>query len=420
MMLFLKSIVLIIFSIICIENVSLGQEYDILIKNGHLIDPKNNIDQKMDVALSDGKIAEVAPQISESTAKTTINAEGLYVTPGLIDIHGHVFWGTKPDAYISNSYTSLPPDGFTFRAGVTTIVDAGSAGWRNFRIFKEQTIDHSKTRVLAFLNIVGSGMKGGAIEQNLADMDPKLTAMVAKKYPDNIVGIKLAHYSGPEWAPVERMVDAGELANIPTMIDFGGNTPQQSLERLLMDEMRSGDIFTHCFAHVGGRTAIVDENGKVRPYVWEAQKKGIVFDVGHGGGSFVFEQAIPAMEQGFRPNSISTDLHTGSMNGGMKDMLNIMSKFLNMRMSLQEVIKISTWDPAIYINREELGHLSVGAVADIAILNLKKGDFGFTDTRGMKITGKQKLECEITIREGDVVWDLNGISKPEWKEETVK
>jgi dihydroorotase len=412
---FLKFILIQIVLLSSIGNVILCQEYDILIKNGHLIDPKNNIDQKMDIAISDGKIAEIAIQIAENKAKTTINAEGLYVTPGLIDIHGHVFWGTMPDAYISNSFTSLPPDGFTFRSGVTTIVDAGSAGWRNFRIFKEQTIDQSKTRVLAFLNIVGSGMKGGAIEQNLGDMDPKLAAMVAKKYADLIVGIKLAHYSGPEWEPVEWAVEAGELANIPMMIDFGGNIPEQSLEKLLMNEMRPGDIFTHCFADVKGRTAIVDENAKIRPYVWEAQKKGIVFDVGHGGGSFLFDQAIPAMEQGFKPNSISTDLHTGSMNGGMKDMLNVMSKILNLGMTLNRVVECSTWDPATYIKHEELGHLSVGAVADIAILDLKKGNFGFTDTKGFKIEGKQKLECELTIRGGNVVWDLNGISRPEWK-----
>ena len=396
-------------------NSSLAQEYDLLIKNAHLIDPKNSIDQKMDVAISDGVIAEVSPQIPSGSAETTINAEGLYITPGLIDIHAHVFWGTRPDEYISNSFTSLPPDGFTFRSGVTTVVDAGSAGWKNFKIFKEQTIDQSRTRVLAFLNIVGSGMKGGAIEQNLGDMDPKLTAMVAGQYADAIVGIKLAHYSGPEWDPLIRTVKAGEIAGLPVMIDFGGHIPELSLERLFMDELRSGDIYTHCFAHVRGRTAIVDENGNVRPFVWEAQKKGVVFDVGHGGGSFVFDQAIPAMEQGFKPNSISTDLHTGSMNGGMKDMLNIISKFLNMGMPLQEVIKCSTWEPAVYINHKELGHLSKGAVADITLLSLKKGQFGFADTKGHRINGTQKLECELTLREGKVVWDLNGISMPEWQ-----
>jgi len=394
---------------------SFAQEYDLLIKGAHLIDSKNNIDHNMDVAISGGIIAEVSEEIDENRAKTTIDATGLYITPGLIDIHAHVFWGTEPGGSLNNSYSSLPPDGFTFRSGVTTIVDAGSAGWKNFKIFKEQTIDHSNTRVLAFLNIVGLGMKGVPIEQNLGDMDAKLTALVARQYADAIVGIKLAHYSGPEWDPLIRTVQAGELADLPVMIDFGGHIPELSLERLFIDELRPGDIFTHCFAQIEGRTSVVDEQGKVRPFVWEAQKKGIVFDLGHGAGSFLFDQAIPAMDQGFMPNAISTDLHIASMNRGMKDMLNIMSKYLNMGMPLQEVVAISTWDPAQFIKHEELGHLTEGAVADIAVLSLHSGHFGFADTKGWKIQGTQKLECELTLREGKVVWDLNGISMPEWQ-----
>ncbi len=398
-----------------IINHSFAQEYDILIKGGHVIDPKNGIDREMDIAITEGKIAAIKEQIPENTAKNIIMADGMYVTPGLIDLHAHIFWGVKPDAYISNSYTSLPPDGFTFRSGVTTIVDAGSAGWRNVRLFKEQTVEHSKTRVFAFLNIVGSGMKGGAIEQNLNDMDPKLTAMVARKYKNFVVGIKLAHYSGPEWIPLQRAVEAGVQADMPVMVDFGGHVPELSLRRLLLEELHPGDIFTHCFAQVKGRTPIVDEGGMVRPYVREAYDKGIIFDVGHGGGSFAFDQAIPAMEQGFRPNTISTDLHTGSMNGAMKDILNVMSKFLNMGMSLNEVIEGVTWSPAKFIHHEELGHLSVGAVADIAVLRLEKGSFGFGDVKGKKIAGNQKLMCELTMSGGEVVYDLNGLSMIFWQ-----
>lgn len=392
-----------------------AQEYDLLIKNGHLIDAKNELDQAMDVAVLDGKVAEVSANIPVEKAKKVIDAKGMYVVPGLIDNHVHVFHGTNQDQYISNSYTSLPPDGFTFRYGVTTVVDAGSAGWKNFKTFREQTIDNSKTRVLAYLNIVGPGMKGGAIEQNLGDMDPKLTAIVARQNKDVIVGIKLAHYSGHEWEPLDRTVEAGEQANMPVMIDFGGASPELSMETLLLEKLRPGDIYAHCFAHVNGRTPVVDENGLVRPCCKEAQEKGILFEVGHGGGSFMFEQAIPALDQGFLPNMISTDLHTGSMNSGMKDMLNVMSKFLNMGMSVQDVVARSTWMPAVNINREQLGHLSVGAGADIAVLNLRDGDFGFTDVRGWKIQGDKKLECELTLREGKVVWDLNGISMSEWE-----
>ena len=410
----LKNQIWAIFLLLLITSSTTAQDYDILIKGGHVIDKKNNLDKVMDVAVKDGKIAKVEARIPENQAKTVIDAKGLIVAPGLLDIHGHNFFGTEDDAYLSNSFTSLPPDGFTFRSGVTTIVDVGGAGWKNFKTFKNQTIDRSKTRVLSFLNIIGSGMKGGAIEQNIEDMNPKMTAYVANQFKGTIVGVKLAHYSGFDWEPVNRVVEAGTLADVPVMIDFGGSEPELSLETLLMEKLRPGDIFTHAYAHVKGRTPVLDENGKVRQYVFDAQKRGLVFDVGHGGGSFVFEQAIPAIKQGFLPNSISTDLHTGSMNGGMKDILNIMSKFINMGMPTNQVIECVTWNPAQYIKRTDLGHLTVGAVADLTILNLRKGNFGFIDTQGKRMMGDQKLECEVTLREGEVVWDLNGISRPLW------
>lgn len=391
----------------------LAQPYDLLIKKGHVIDPKNNLNGVMDVAILDGKIAEVASKISKE-AKKTVDATGLYVVPGLIDIHGHHHYGTEPDHYLSNGYSALPPDGFTFRSGVTTVVDAGGAGWQNFGQFKEQAIDNSRTRVLAFMNIVGAGMRGGAYEQNSDDMDPKLTAMVARRYSEYVVGIKLAHYSGEEWGPTEKAVEAGELADIPVMVDFGGSEPPLSLETLFMEKLRPGDIFTHCFANVNGREPIV-EDGKVQPFVKKAQDRGIIFDVGHGGGSFVYSQAIPAIEQGFRPNSISTDLHTGSMNGGMKSMINVMSKMLNIGMTLEEVIETSTWNPAQIIKREELGNLSVGSGADIALLSVDKGKFGYIDIAGFKMDGDRKIVCQMTLRDGRVVWDLNGLAAEPYK-----
>jgi dihydroorotase len=389
-------------------------EFDLLIRNGHVIDPKNGVDAVMDVAVADGKIARIAGHIAPERARRVADASGLYVTPGLIDLHAHVFWGTEPHAAYSNGYSAVPPDSHSFRNGQTTLVDVGGAGWRNFPQFKEQVIDRSRTRVLAFLNIVGHGMKGGPVEQDLTDMDARLTAMRIRQFQDLIVGIKVAHYSGPEWDPVTRAVEAGRLTDVPVMIDFGGHAPPLPLEDLLLTHLRPGDILTHTYAHVRGRIPIVDEAGKVRPYVWEARKRGIIFDVGHGGGSFLFRQAIPAMEQGFHPDVISTDLHVGSMNGGMKDILNTMSKFLNMGMPLQEVIRSNTARAAEVIKRADLGHLGAGAEADIAVLNLRRGTFGFIDVAGGKLPGDQKLECELTVKGGQVVWDLNGISHPVW------
>jgi dihydroorotase len=418
----LRSLLLyLIFSFLFSSSLS-SQSYSIVIKGGHVIDPKNNIDEVMDVAISDGKIAAVAKNIDTRNAKQVVDAKGLYVTPGLIDIHGHVFFGTEPDHYLSNGLTAVPPDGFTFRVGVTTIVDAGGAGWKSFETFKKNIIDNSQTRVLAFLNIVGEGMRGGPYEQNPNDMDPKMSSFVARKYDDIIVGFKLAHYQGHEWVPTERVVEAGKLADKPVMIDFGGANPTLSIEELFMKKLRPGDIFTHTFGHLDPgevgpnaitRETIVDPATKqLKPFVREAQKRGIIFDVGYGGASFVYSQAIPATKSGFYPNTISTDLHIGSMNAAMKDQLTVMTKFLLLGMKLQDVIRASTWAPAQVIKHPELGHLSQGAVADIAIIGVREGKFGYFDYKGTKQDGDKKLECEMTIRDGKIVYDLNARAVP--------
>jgi dihydroorotase len=418
----MQKIFIVLLSFFCLMGSrALAQPFDIVIKGGHVIDPKNNIDAAMDIAIKDGKIAKLATTIDAAGAIQIVDAKGMYITPGLIDIHAHVFFGTEPDHYLSNGLSCVVPDGFTFRVGVTTVVDCGGAGWKNFSTFKKNIIDNSQTRVLSFLNIVGEGMRGGAYEQNPNDMDAKMAAYVAKQYKDYIVGFKVAHFIGPEWLPVDRAVEAGNLANMPVIVDFGGDDPPKSIEELFMKHLRPGDIFTHALSRlkpgeIGAnyqRESVVDETtNKVKPFVWEAQKRGIVFDIGYGGASFAFSQAIPAIKSGFYPNTISTDLHTGSMNTSMKDMLSVMSKFMLMGMNLKSVITASTWKPAQVIKREELGHLSVGAIADITVLNIREGNFGFYDKTGFKINGKQKFECEMTIKGGKIVYDLNGIANP--------
>jgi dihydroorotase len=407
----LKPYVFCIFLLISLGGYS--QPYTIVIKGGYVVDPKNNIHEVMDIAVADGKIISIAKKIDTTGARQVVNAKGMYVTPGLIDMHTHVFIGNEPDHSYGNGPSSIPPDGFTFRNGITTVVDAGCAGWRNFAVFKRQVIDISQTRVLSFLNIVGEGMRGGVYEQDTRDMDGKMTSLVARQYHDYIAGIKVAHYNGNEWTPVDEAVKAGTLANLPVMVDFGGSNPPLPIEELFMQHLRPGDIFTHCFGQLTSREFLVDTTTKkIKPFVWDARKKGIYFDVGYGGISFSFSQAIPGIKDKFYPNSISTDIHTGSMNAAMKDLLNVMSKFMAMGMKTEDVILAATWNPAKEIKHEELGNLSVGAIADIAILNLREGVFGFYDYTGYKIEGRQKMECEMTIKGGKIVYDLNGIASP--------
>ncbi len=385
--------------------------YDLLLKGGHVIDPRNRLNGVRDVAIRDGKIAEVAKAIQASRARKVVNAAGMYVVPGLVDIHAHVFTGLNGPMLAGGDW-SIYPDTFALRAGVTTVVDAGSSGRHNFSQFKRTVIERARTRVLVFLNILGAGMPGDNLEQDVNDMDAKAAAALALANRDTIVGIKVAHYQGPDWRPVQRGVEAGTIARIPVMVDFGTFRPERPFQELVLKQLRPGDIYTHAFY---GPVPILDEKGKLLPYLFEARERGIIFDVGHGGAAMIFRQAVPAVRQGFPPDSISTDVHAGSLNAGMKDMLNVMSKFLNMGMPLDDVVLRSSWNPAREIRREELGHLSVGAVADVAVLRIEKGDFGFVDSWGARMRGDRRLVGEITVKDGLVVYDLNGITRETWE-----
>ncbi len=404
------AVLAIMFIIISLAAPVQAQDIDILIKGGHLIDAKNNIDSGMDIAISGGKILKVAKDIPSAGARKVIDAKGLYVTPGLIDIHTHVFVGSK-DGF-ADGFSCLSPDDITFKAGITTVVDAGTSGWRNFPLFKKQVIDRSQTRILAFLNIAGSGMTGFPSEEDINDMDPHMTSLVIQQYPDIIVGVKIGHYRGNEWTPMDRALEAGRLANVPLFLEC--HLPNLPLEGIL-ERMRPGDIYTHSFCTAVDRTCILDENGIVRPYVLAALKKGVRFDVGHGGGMFHFAVAVPALKQGILPNSFGSDLHRFSMNSGMKNMLDIMSKYLNMGMTIQDIIYRATWNSANSIKRPDLGQLSEGADADLAILSVRTGNFGFIDTSGARMSGDRKFEAEMTIRGGKIVWDLNGLAAHDWK-----
>lgn len=390
----------------------MSQQYDYLIKGGHVIDPANNIDQVMGVAVTGKTIALVAPDIPDGSAAHVIDASGKYVTPGLIDIHMHAYHTREPEGL------SVVADHHSFRSGVTTVVDTGTAGAKHFLHFKRTVIDTAKTRIFAFINIVKSGMLGD-FEQDMAEMDAELAASIVLAYPEICVGIKTAHYwthapwddAHPPWGAVDRALEASAICKKPLMVDFWPR-PERTYPELLK-KMRPGDIHTHVYAQ---QFPILDENNKPQKFMFEARERGIIFDVGHGAGSFWFRQALPMMENGFGPDSISTDLHIGNVNGPVVDMITTMSKFLSMGMPLAELIYRSTVTPAREIGHPELGTLRVGAAADIALLDLHEGTFGYVDCGKAKYIGNKKLTCALTIRAGAVVYDPEGLSKPMWTE----
>ncbi len=396
-------------SLLAVVSVLSGQTYDVVLKGGHLIDPKNGINAVRDVAISGGKIARVDTNIPANEARRVVNVRGLYVTPGLIDIHVHVF--PRPGMPGLERDSSVPADAFSFRSGVTTVVDAGTTGVKTFPTFKKQVIDRAQTRVLALLNIVAAGMGTGQ-EDDPKQLDADAAAKMAREHKGVIVGFKSAHYGGPGWESVEKAVAAGKMADMPVMIDFGYLNQVRNLNTLLLDKLRPGDIYTHCYS--GHREELLAD-GKVNPAMFAARKRGVIFDVGHGAGSFYWYVAAPAIAQGLLPDSISTDLHSGSMNAGMKDMANTMSKILNLGARLDQVIAMSTWNPAKEIQRTDLGHLSVGTEADVAVLRVDRGSFGFIDSAGAANAGTQNIVAELTLRKGRVVWDLNGRAATNWK-----
>ena len=384
--------------------------YDLLLRGGHVIDPKNNISRVMDVAVAGGKIARVAENIPAAQAKTVADVAGLYVTPGLIDIHAHVYTGT-PKRAVAPRDTNVPADIISFRSGVTTVVDAGTSGWKTFPDFKQHVIVKAATRILAMLNIAGDGMGTGASENDPKNFDAEATAKVARENSDIVVGFKSAHYAGPGWASIDAAVTAGKLADMPVMVDFGSVTAERNLDVLLRDKLRAGDIYTHCYS--GHRDELL--HGKVNPAMEAGRKRGIIFDVGFGAASFYWYVAVPLVEQKFLPDSISTDIHIRSINAGMKDMTQTMSKILALGVPLDQVIRMSTFNPAKQIKKPQLGNLDIGAEADIAVLRMDKGSYGLTDSAGARYPGNRLLACELTVRKGALVWDLNGRASLDWK-----
>jgi len=382
--------------------------YDLVLAHGRLIDPASGRDGAFDVAVTAGRIARIAPSIDASRAARVVDVSGLVVAPGLVDLHVHVFRGRAKDRYLAGSPLAAVVDEAAPRSCTTTVVDAGSAGHRSFAAFEAQIIATARTRVLAFLDIVGEGMRGGRFEQDLGDMDARATAAAVEAHADRVVGVKVAHYAGPGWEPIDRAVQAARESGTRVMVDFGGHAPELSLEELLLRRMRPGDIFTHLYASVRGRTAVVDAGGKLRPYLRPARERGVLFDIGHGGASFVWSQAAPAIAEGFLPDTVSTDMHRSSLRGSMRDLPNVMSKLAALGMTLPDLIRKTTVAPADAIARPALGRLAEGGEADIAVLGVERGRFTLTDTSGAHMDGAEQITCELTVRAGAVLFDRKG------------
>lgn len=383
----------------------------LLLKRGRLIDPRNGLDAVLDVAIAGGRVTRVGVDLPADAGSKVMDCTGLVVTPGLVDIHVHAFHTTGvPEAWAGDN--SISPDSFSFRGGVTTMVDAGSSGYRTFEQFRATVIDRSRTRLFAMINVAGYGMMTNIVEQDTKDMLPDKIAALARKHKDVVVGIKTAHYEKPDWTSVDKAVEAGKLADLPVMVDFGFFLRQRPYWQLVTERLRPGDISTHMFR---ASVPYIDEAGKLLPYLQAARRRGVKFDVGHGSGSFVMRNAAPAIAQGFYPDSISTDLHVPSMNAGLMDMPTTMSKLMALGLPLKETILRSTWNPAQMIHHPELGHLSVGAIADVAIWTLQKGDFGFRDASDGKISGHERLQCEMTLKDGTVMWDWNSRSSVDYR-----
>lgn len=406
---------------LCSPNAAQAPSYDIVLKGGHVIDPANNLDAVLDVAIAAGKIAAVAKEIPPGQAKKVVDVKGLFVVPGLIDIHYHIGHGGAPlDWFTPQARVHLQPLGIpadlALVSGTTTVVDAGTAGADTFLLEKEEVIDRAQVRVLAFLNIVRNGMEGG-LEQSVDQMDAQLCAETAKKYANLIVGVKTAHYwtQGPwdgehtPWAAVDRAIACAESAKVPVMYDFWPR-PERPYSDLILKKARPGDIHTHVFAQ---QFPIILKDGGINPILGEARNRGVFFDVGHGQGSFWFRNAVPAVKQGFIPDSISTDLHTGDYR--TVSMTNIISKFRAMGVPLADLIRRSTVNPAHEIHREDLGTLAIGKEADIAVLEEQHGKFGYIDCGLAKMNADIQVVARMTIRAGRVAYDPSGLSMVEWE-----
>lgn len=390
--------------------------YDILLQNGMVLDGTGSPAQKLDIAIKDGVIAAVEKYISADSAKRVLDVKDLIVTPGLVDMHCHIFpHFPQPE----KGLPTIDPEAHLYQSGVTAAVDTGTCGWKHFQQFKEQVIDPSDLKIFAFINIAAEGMVYFPSEQNVNDFEIEPLVKLCEKYPREVVGIKTAHYwhalppdeEHPTWASVDATLEAAEACNTIAMFDFQENEGR-TYKELILEKLRPGDIHTHVFAQ---QFPVITDDKKVNEIHWQARERGVVFDLGHGAGSFWFRQAVPAYQQGFYPDTISSDLYFSNVVNPVINLLHIMSKYLNIGMPIEEVIHRTTRRPAEVIKRTDIGTLDIGARADVAVLKVQQGNFAFSDAGGARMDGDKRLECHMTICNGKVKYNPYAIGLPQWE-----
>ena len=375
------------------------KHYDVLLKQGTVIDPASGHNQVMDVALKDGRIAAISRDPISASAEHVLDVAGKLVVPGLIDLHIH--------AYKDVSVFGVEVDDLCPQTGVTTAVDTGSAGHLNYQGLERYVIEPSQTRILAYVNLSGVGLpslRGELINPDY--INPAECARCVEEHPETALGVKVRLYAGVGGDADLRdllglALDAANRCRKPLMVHI--TNADIPLEDILAP-LRPGDIITHCF-HEKGIASILDTTSRVKPIVRDARDRGILFDVGHGQGSLTFNTARRALDDGFAPDTISTDIHSFNLDGPVYDLPTTMSKFLNLGMPLEEVIRRTTIEPARVIGREsDLGHLGVGAIGDISILAHETGAFNFLDASGQTLCGDQRLVCKASLRRGSICW----------------
>ncbi|NPV09282.1 MAG: amidohydrolase/deacetylase family metallohydrolase [Anaerolineae bacterium] len=373
------------------------QQYDLVIRGGRVMDPAQGLDAVRDVAIREGKVAAVAPGLDVSRAVRVVDASGKLVTPGLIDLHAHVYWrATK---------LSVEPDEVCGRTGVTTVVDAGTAGAATFDGLRHFVVDGSKTRVLPFLHVSSIGLATDQECRYLELVDVEKAVECVRENADLIAGIKVrANKMGvgdQSVFPVYLAHDVADVTGLPLMVDM--YYPPPSVEEVF-PLLRPGDISTHMYKGYHGGL-LQDWNTRVRPAALEARERGVWFDLGHGAGSFSWEVARPAFELGFRPDTISTDLHQGSVRLADVNMPDCMAKMMALGASLEDVVRWSTANPAKVLRRPDLGTLKAGGPADVTVLEMSEGDFTYFDVAGKPFPGKHRLRAVLTVCRGAVTYE---------------